>query len=132
MGADTQIKDGPGGLTRLRHDLEGLKSNVALLRLGRLLTKYESSQPRVPAGQPGGGQWTSGTGGETSVTGTGNEQNIIIAGKPLSRSQEEYCEQMHKRDLFQCGIVGLRTCYEQAYLRVTNCLNGRQIPPLNY
>jgi hypothetical protein len=125
MGAETNINDGPGMLTRLRHELEGLKSNVALLRLGRLLSKYESSQPRVPAGQPGGGQWTSGTG-------TGGERNIVVAGKPISPAQAEFCEQMHKRDLFQCRIVRLRTCYEQAYLRVTNCANGRQIPPLNY
>ena len=42
------------------------------------------------------------------------------------------CNAMHKRDLFHCRMVGLRSCYAQAYLRLTNCLEGRQIPPLNY
>ena len=42
------------------------------------------------------------------------------------------CDDMHRRDLFHCKMVGLPSCYAQAYLRYTNCLNGRQIPPLNY
>jgi hypothetical protein len=42
------------------------------------------------------------------------------------------CKAMHDRDLFHCRMVGLRPCYAQAYLRYSNCLEGRQIPPLNY
>ena len=33
---------------------------LAVLRLRQLATKYDPDQPRVPAGSPDGGQWTSG------------------------------------------------------------------------
>jgi hypothetical protein len=39
---------------------------------------------------------------------------------------------MHQRDLFHCRMVGLSACYAQANLRWSNCLAGKQIPPLNY
>jgi hypothetical protein len=48
------------------------------------------------------------------------------------KGDQAECDEMHRRDLFQCKMVGLPACYAQAYLRYTNCLNGRQIPPLNY
>ena len=42
------------------------------------------------------------------------------------------CKAMHDRDLFHCRMVGLPACYAQANLRYSNCLQGKQIPPLNY
>ena len=41
----------------------------------KLLRKYSPSQPRVPAGNPYGGQWTSGGGGagDTPATGSGGQ-----------------------------------------------------------
>ena len=48
------------------------------------------------------------------------------------KGDQAECDEMHRRDLFHCKMVGLPACYAQAYLRYTNCLNGRQIPPLNY
>lgn len=53
---------------------------------------------------------------------------------PIARKRvdEAECNAMHDRDLFHCRMVGLPACYAQAYLRFTNCLEGRQIPPLNY
>jgi hypothetical protein len=125
MGANTQINDGPGALTRLRHELEGLKSNVALLRL---LSKYESSQPRVPSGQPGAGQWASGAEGEGAAIGG----NTRVAGQRITRAQEEFCERQYQRDTFHCNMVGSEPCHGQATLRYANCLNGLPIPPLNY
>jgi hypothetical protein len=56
-------------------------------------------------------------------------ESIPTAGKKVDQAE---CEDMHRRDLFHCKMVGLPSCYAQAYLRYTNCLNGRQIPPLNY
>jgi hypothetical protein len=49
--------------------------------------KYDSNQPRIPAGNPGGGQWT-----ETGAgSGAGDVQSIVafakqkrVAGSPLS------------------------------------------------
>jgi hypothetical protein len=59
----------------------------------------------------------------------GGGESIPTAGKKVDQAE---CDDMHRRDLFQCKMVGLPSCYAQAYLRYTNCLNGRQIPPLNY
>jgi hypothetical protein len=56
-------------------------------------------------------------------------QSIPTAGKKVDQAE---CDDMHRRDLFQCKMVGSPSCHAQAYLRYTNCLNGRQIPPLNY
>lgn len=57
-----------------RQDILRLKSQIAALRFQRALilhmmalqraTKFNPDQPRVPAGNPDGGQWTSGGGGE--------------------------------------------------------------------
>lgn len=47
-------------LVRLRYEVAALRFEMKLARLVRLMRKYDPSQPRVPAGQPGGGQWTSG------------------------------------------------------------------------
>lgn len=38
--------------------------------------KYNPGQPRVPAGQSGGGRWTSGSGGGTSGTGNGSPRAV--------------------------------------------------------
>ncbi|MET0258414.1 MAG: hypothetical protein ABW179_07510 [Methylobacterium sp.] len=47
-------------LNALRANLAGLTVETKLLRIGWLLSrKYDPAQPREPAGQPGGGRWTS-------------------------------------------------------------------------
>jgi hypothetical protein len=48
------------------------------------------------------------------------------------KADQAECDHMHQQDLFHCRMVGLPACYAQAYLRYVNCLNGKQIPPLNY
>ncbi len=51
-------------LARLRYELAGLEIDLAALKLRRVLRlKYRPDQPRVPAGNPDGGQWTSEGGG---------------------------------------------------------------------
>lgn len=52
----------------LRRKLVSLKAQTRLLRY-ELVRKYNPDQPRVPAGNTGGGQWTSG-GGDATPTGT--------------------------------------------------------------
>lgn len=56
-------RTGHGEIIRLRRSLIRLQDEARLLRRDALRRKYNPSQPRVPAGGPGGGQWTSGTGG---------------------------------------------------------------------
>ncbi|MGU3330155.1 RNase A-like domain-containing protein [Methylobacterium mesophilicum] len=49
-------------VTRFRWQLAALSVEVKLLRLGLILRAYNPGQPRVPAGHPEGGQWTSADG----------------------------------------------------------------------
>ncbi|KLK95056.1 hypothetical protein AA309_00220 [Microvirga vignae] len=42
------------------------------------------------------------------------------------------CEEQYDRDIFQCKMVGLRSCYMQAMVRKIACEKGHPIPPLNY
>ena len=51
-----------GGLLRLRWLAAATRFELALLRHDRAL-KYSPDQPRVPRGNPDGGQWTDGSGG---------------------------------------------------------------------
>jgi hypothetical protein len=62
-------------LLRLRHELAGMRFEIALMRCRR---KYSDSQPRIPAGQPGGGQWASGDGGGEREE--GESENTRFAG----------------------------------------------------
>jgi hypothetical protein len=43
-----------------------------------LIRKYRPDQPRIPAGQPGGGQWTNGGGTDASESNP-NDSNVILA-----------------------------------------------------
>jgi hypothetical protein len=46
-------------VTRFRWQLAALSVEVKLLRLSLVFRAYNPGQPRVPAGHPDGGQWTS-------------------------------------------------------------------------
>lgn len=70
-------------IARLRRSLIRLQDETQLLRRDLLRRKYNPSQPRVPAGSSGGGQWTSGTGGGGSprpMPGFGPEGGLAEAG----------------------------------------------------
>jgi hypothetical protein len=112
---------------------------------------FNPNQPRVPAGNSDAGQWTDAGGGDASnrvtpatgggATDTGRPRAIRTDGerfrdfgsaRRISTDLEEQCWAQHMRDIFQCRMVGLRSCYQQAALRYGNCLVGLPIPPLNY
>lgn len=109
--------------------LAGDRMLQALDRLGALIasTKFDPHQPRVPAGQSEGGRWMhsegSGLAGEIPI-------DAIASSGGLSLRQS--CEAQLDSDIFQCRMVGLRSCYEQAYQRYAACLARRPIPPFNY
>jgi hypothetical protein len=96
-----------------------------MLRHARALrsTKYDPDQPRVPAGNSDGGQWTSDHGAVDSE---------VSGARRTSRGLEAECYLQYSKDIFQCRMVGLPSCYAQASLRYANCLAGAPIPPLNY
>ncbi len=65
----------------LRHELASIRLDDELRRFQR---KYSADQPRVPAGNPGGGQWTDGAAGSTNNTPAAREASsgppAILAG----------------------------------------------------
>lgn len=76
-------------LVRLRYEVAALRFEMKLARLVRLMRKFDPSQPRVPAGQPGGGQWTSGGPGiafgpQTPPEGQGDEGQGGLGGSQLT------------------------------------------------
>lgn len=62
------------------------------------------------------------------------EQPSGTAGRLIAASKRRLaaCLEQYERDLFQCNLVGLKTCYQQAAVRWIACEKGHPIPPLNY
>jgi hypothetical protein len=110
-------------VARLRWHHAALRFELSMLRHAQALRKkYDPNQPRVPAGEPGGGQWTSEESSEIDFS----------AARRVSPSRTAECEMQFRRDTFHCNMVGLPACYAQAMLRYSNCLSGLPIPPLSY
>ena len=69
--------------------------------------KFNSDQPRVPAGSSEGGQWT-GDGGAASVSDGGPETQIATRISPSRRAE---CELQYRKDTFICNAIGTRSCW---------------------
>jgi Bacterial CdiA-CT RNAse A domain len=73
-------------LMDMRRALAAFDVQVKAIRLAHVLRKYSPDQPRVPAGLPEGGQWTSGGGGGgggDSGEGDGDAQIELVQGDRL-------------------------------------------------
>ncbi len=75
-------------LMDIRANFVAAQAELAAIRLPYLLRKYNENQPRVPAGETGGGQWTDGgdSGGDTSEAALANpaaadDDDNIITGR---------------------------------------------------
>jgi len=94
----------------LRHELAKLKLELELRRFRR---KYSPDQPRVPAGNPDGGQWTDGSGGNVARVSTGDrgggreadvgdsgqrDGRIRLAGDPPVPLQRIHLDSTYERD----------------------------------
>jgi hypothetical protein len=124
----------PPGLQR---ELRGIKDPLALLTFLEGKAGFNPDQPRVPKGNPDGGQWTgqSGISGQVEAddaTVGANEGDDAELGAIRRRTPLEDCELLYKRDLFQCRMVGSPACYHQALLRYHACQKGLPLPPLSY
>jgi hypothetical protein len=73
---------------KILRQLARARLTSAMVSLGSTLMKYSQDQPRVPAGDPTGGQWR-----RTRVAGKWNERN------------REDCEVQYETDMFQCKFV---------------------------
>jgi hypothetical protein len=97
--------------------------------------KYDPNQPRVPAGNPDGGQWTSGGSGENAGRPTTNPLESFAAARRRGRSMA-YCLRQLAIDNLYCATrepASVRAaCRSQAMERCPNCIVGRPIPPLPF
>lgn len=130
-------------LLSLRRRLVSLRQQALDLRLRHVLEcRYDPNQPRVPAGSPNGGRWTSDGGGGSN--GAYRNREVAPQAERLkvddragritlaARRKIDECALQYERDLFHCRLVALRSCYAQAKVRQVACENGYPIPPLNY
>ena len=136
----------PTAISRARWRLASMKLEVGFLRaIVALKAGFDPSQPRIPAGQEGGGRWTwaggsnwaEGSGWAEEATwareGTAKDNEVVrVAARRISPSREAECERLHDRDIFQCNMVGLRSCYQQATARLAACRQGHPLPPFVY
>jgi hypothetical protein len=102
----------------------------AVVAASGIITKYSPDQPRVPAGNPDGGQWTS--------IGAESENDFPISFQLAARRgrSAKYCMAQYASDMFFCSFVepapSRAACRAQAAQRLASCLRGHPIPPLNY
>jgi hypothetical protein len=97
--------------------------------------KPGDDQPRVPAGNPGGGRWTSAsavTSDDSSARG-----KFRSSGKQFAaRKSAQFCWNQMQIDLLLCYSLPARqlmgACRSQAMERYAACLNGKPIPPLPF
>jgi hypothetical protein len=90
---------------------------------------YDPNQPRVPKGNPDGGQWTD-----------GHDDSKPIDGRMLAQAVtppriEALCLDQLRRDMATCGRLSRgrqAACIAQANQRYGACLAQRDIPPLPF
>jgi hypothetical protein len=115
-------------IASIRRELEQIALTIQKLqracdpRLRSYVVKFNADQPRVPAGNPDGGQWTS----ESSENRREKETDVAVRSKP----SEAECDAQFERDLEICRMIRSQACYGQAMARYAACRTGRPIPPL--
>src|SRR4029077_17076372 len=102
---DELLRQRRAEIAAIRRDLEALSRDIrkaaeewlvlAKPELRRALKKYSLAQPRVAAGNPGGGQWTTGDGGSGSplsssdAAGDGSEHPTRYAARDTGTLTDE-------------------------------------------
>jgi hypothetical protein len=95
--------------------------------------KYSPNQPRVAAGDPDGGQWTSG-GADSEDRAELQSATYLLA--PIGAQSATYCWNQLTIDNIYCGTLRpssiVAACRSQAMQRYAACLTGKSIPPLPF
>jgi hypothetical protein len=99
---DELLRQRRAEIAAIRRDLEALSrdlhnafeaaATLAKAELRAALKKYSADQPRVPAGNPDGGQWTTGDGGSESADST-NESDQNGSLRPVQYAALETATQ---------------------------------------
>lgn len=121
-------------IRRIREETQFVQKLLKSVIRDLTMNAYDPAQPRLPAGQADGGRWTSvGSSDEAGKLPASNKPADLF-GRLLAASKRSlaYCKAQFERDLFQCRMVGLSSCYSQAIVRQIACEKGHPIPPLNY
>jgi len=103
-------------ISELRRAVSEAQIAIAIARAPLFLRKFDPEQPRVPRGNPNGGEWV-GAGVRRGVRGAMSEVD---------------CERQYAKDTFHCNMVGLAGCHAAAARRYAACLRGLDLPPLSY
>jgi len=94
--------------------------------------RYNPNQPRVPAGHPDGGQWTSGT----DSLSTAENPSLTVAAARRRGMSEAFCAAQLAIDILLCNSLRptwrREACRSQAMERYAACLRGRPLPPLPF
>jgi hypothetical protein len=105
--------------------------------------KFDANQPRVPKGEPEGGQWTSDGGSDqttgSAAAGTNDQQTSDVSttadtdnqlGGLKTADRATGCLAQYKLDVDICRIVRTASCWRQAGFRLGQCMAGGYIPPI--
>ena len=108
---EAKVEAGYRLLAVLREEVAELRAD--LKRQRELEAKYSPSQPRVPAGNPRGGQWTDRSGGQGAVAGssqdTGQSQDADLTLPMGNVDIGDVSESSELGDLFRIKPDGPRT-----------------------
>jgi hypothetical protein len=97
-----QIAKGYRLIAALREEVASIRADMIRRRLAEQ-TKYSPTQPRVPAGEPRGGQWTDRSGGGSTISqgrrrpGTRARQEAVPARTVVSRRYPRSDFRRHSR-----------------------------------
>ena len=113
-------------LLATRSSLLDLKTHLIAAQMHSLLRKYRPDQPRVPAGNPDGGQWTEDLASQVPAS-----ARTQVAGKwDLSREAE--CNEQLRLDEELCRAAGSRTCWSLTQPRWAACMKNDYVPTLRF
>jgi len=87
---DQQHREARLSLSNIRCEVAALRVYLALKQLVALARKagFNPAQLRLPAGQPGGGRWTDGDGGDVILVGARGRGSVAVrmaAGRSMRR-----------------------------------------------
>ena len=106
--------------------------------------KFDPNQPRVPRGEPGGGQWTSRDGSSDQIATRAAADNNDQEGSDASTTdttdnqlgglktadRAAVCLEQYRLDSFICQAVRTASCWRQAGFRLGQCMAGGYVPPI--
>ncbi|MES2751982.1 MAG: hypothetical protein V4661_11480 [Pseudomonadota bacterium] len=109
-------------IIELKDEVNSIRSDLKFRKLAHAIKQeFNPDQPRDERGR-----WTE-TGSDASNPDSAPRLFLLASYSKIAE-----CNFQYKRDLFQCKMVGLATCYAQAMERLSACERGKPIPPFNY